>query len=88
MGFASVIGLSNLIPVSLLVYGLASFITGGTTKYYPSLVGALICFACAAIALNVGFAWQNLICAAAVFAVHVIPGLIMLRKNARRGYAQ
>ncbi len=81
------LGLSNIIPVSLMVYALASFTTGGTIKYTPSLIGAIICFICVVIALFVNFAQQYLVCAVAVLAVHIMPGLMMKgyyknRKNA------
>lgn len=87
-GFAGIIGLGNIIPVSLMIYGLASFITGGTIKYYPSLIGSIVCFLCVIVALNVTFEWQNLVCAFAVMCVHVLPGLMMMRdKNKGREYA-
>jgi MFS family permease len=83
-GFAGVIGIANVIPISLMVYGFASFITGGTIKYHPSLIGSIICFLCVIVALNLTFEWQNLVCAFAVLCAHVIPGVMMMTKSKGR----
>jgi hypothetical protein len=82
------LGLQNIIPVILMLYALANFITGGVTRYYPSLVGAIVCFACVVVAFNLSFAYQNLVCAFAVLCTHVIPGLMMKKYYERKGYAQ
>jgi hypothetical protein len=86
--FGPMLGLNNVLPVTMLIYGLANFITGGVTKYYPSLVGSIICFACVIIAFNLSFAYQNLLCAFAVLCTHLIPGLMMRKYYQRKGYAQ
>ncbi len=87
-GFSMMLGLQNIIPVILMLYALANFITGGVTRYYPSLVGAIVCFACVVVAFNLSFAYQNLVCAFAVLCTHVIPGLMMKKYYERKGYAQ
>ncbi len=76
-GLGTVLGVNAIIPVTLMLYALASFITGGTTKYTPSIVGSIICMLFAVAAMFLNFAMQNLVCAAAVLFVHVIPGLMM-----------
>lgn len=88
-GFVALIGINNILPVSLLFYGLASFITGGVSRYYPSLIGSIICFVCVIFAFQTDFVHQNLICAFAVFCVHVIPGLMMNRYyKGKKRYAE
>lgn len=87
-GFVGILGLNNVIPVTLILYALANFITGGVSKFYPSLVGGIICFVCVVVAFNLSFAYQNLVCAFAVLCAHVIPGLMMKKYYAGKGYAQ
>lgn len=86
-GFALPLGIENIIPVSLMLYGLASFITGGVTKYRPSLLGAIICFICVIFAFSLNFAYQNLLMAFAVLCVHVIPGIMMKQHYRKKNYA-
>jgi len=68
-----------LVPLSLLVYGIAALITGGYTKYWPSIIGAVICLACALFSFTKDFPTQHLIAAIAIFFVHVLPGVLMRR---------
>ncbi len=77
--FVPVLGIHNIIPSILMVYALASYITGGVTKYRPSIFGACVCFVCVIFAFGVSFAYQYLVMAVAVMAAHVIPGLMMRR---------
>jgi hypothetical protein len=69
-----------IIPIVIMQYGFASFITGGTTKFYPSLMGAIIAFGFAFAAFNLNIAYQFLCMAAAVLIVHIIPGYLLYRK--------
>jgi len=85
--FLQKLGVTNVIPISLMLYGLASFITGGTTRYYPSLAGGIISFVCVIFAFRLSFAYQHLICAFAVLCVHVIPG-VMMKAYYKKKYAQ
>jgi hypothetical protein len=81
--FTMKIGIDNIIPLTLLMYVFASFVTGGTTKFYPSLIGAILCLVCSILAFNLSFAQQFLCNAAAVLLVHIVPGAIMNRKYKR-----
>jgi len=85
--FVGVIGFSNIIPISLLLYGMGAFITGGVIRFYPSLVGGIICFLCVIVSFNVGLALQSLICAFAVLCAHLIPGILMKKSNKLHTYA-
>lgn len=70
-----------ILPIYILLFGLASFITGGISNFKPSLIGGAICIAFAAIAMLYPFLETQLLLAAcgALFSA-LIPGLIMNRK--------
>ena len=86
--FAAVMGINNIIPVTLLFYSQASFITGCATRYWPSIAGAVICFLCAIFAFSLKYPQQNLVMAFAVLCVHVIPGLMMKPYYRNKMYAK
>lgn len=71
----------SIIPIYILMFGLASFITGGVSKFKPSLIGGVICCVFAAIAMIYPFLKMQFLLAAlgALFSA-LIPGLIMNRK--------
>ncbi len=80
-------GIYIYMPTVLVIYGLASFITGGTTRYYPSLIGAVVCFVCAIFAFHIQDATQFLVHAFAVLCVHIIPGAMMKSYYRKKNYA-
>ena len=77
ISFGMKIGAENVMPLIILMYALASFITGGITKYYPSVFGSLFCAVCAVFAFIFDVQYQFLLCAAAITGTHIIPGLMM-----------
>jgi hypothetical protein len=70
-------GLESYVPVFILLFGFASFITGGVTKFYPSVFGGVVCVICAAVA-NISPVYQCLYGALGILAATVIPGFIMV----------
>ncbi len=81
--FAPKLGMANIIPLTMLMYVFASFVTGGTTRFYPSIIGAILCLVCVIIAFNVTFAEQFLYNGLGVLFVHIMPGIIMDRRYKR-----
>ncbi|MBS1779796.1 MAG: hypothetical protein JST70_10765 [Bacteroidetes bacterium] len=77
MIFGTKLGIDNVMPVIILLYALAAFITGGVTKYYPSIIGAVLCALCSIFAFNSEFTIQFLYCAAAMVFACIVPGLMM-----------
>ncbi len=64
-------------PVILLIFGFAAFVTGGVTRFYPSLVGGIISILIGAAAFNLSLEYQLLAGSAGILAATVIPGLLM-----------
>ena len=64
-------------PVILLIFGFASFVTGGVTRFYPSLVGGIISILIGAAMFNLSLEYQLLAGSAGICAATVIPGLLM-----------
>lgn len=72
---------SSILPFYILLFGLASFITGGVSKFKPSLIGGIICCVIAAIAMIYPvLKIQFLLAALGALFSALIPGLIMNRK--------
>jgi hypothetical protein len=64
-------------PVILLIFGFAAFVTGGVTRFYPSLVGGIISILIGAAMFNLILEYQLLAGSAGILAATVIPGLLM-----------
>ncbi len=63
----------------MLLYGLATFISGGLLNFKPLIFGSLISFACAIVSVFLSDTDQLLIISVAIFASYIVPGH-MLRK--------
>ncbi len=75
------LGIEYTIPITLTLYCLGAFITGLASRFWPSIAGAILCTVCVAWSFyEKDYAAQNLLMAAAVATVHIIPGLIMRNK--------
>src|SRR5215471_1370124 len=60
------IGWINCFPFYILLYGLGSFVSGRILQFRPSVIGGLICWLLALIAVWVPFDYQILFAAAAL----------------------
>jgi hypothetical protein len=64
-------------PVLLLIFGFAAFVTGGVTRFYPSLAGGTVCVIAGAAAFVLPLEYQLLAGSAGILAATVVPGLLM-----------
>lgn len=71
-----------LLPTVLIIFGFASFLTGGITRFRPSLIGGALCIICAGITMVLPLALQFLIGAIAMLFSNVIPGILMNKMQA------
>jgi len=79
---ASVYSIPEL-PVSLfpLLLGLAVFVTGGITKFMPSVICGIAGIICTGISLNTELETRYALAALSSFIVCVIPGYLMKNKH-------
>lgn len=68
---------SFILPTVLLLLGFASFITGGVTRFRPSIIGGALCIICAGVTMVLPLALQFLIGAIAMLIANVVPGILM-----------
>lgn len=64
----------------MILYGMATFISGGLLNFKPLIIGSLFSFACAIVSVFVGYNEQFLCISAAVLFSYIIPGHL-LRKH-------
>lgn len=69
------------IITTALLFGLASFITGGVTKFRPSVIGGAICIVCAAIAIDLPIDIKCLAGAAGMLSACIVPGVLMKKSQ-------
>jgi hypothetical protein len=69
-----------LIPLILLLYGLALFITGITTRFSPLIVGAIFCWAGATFCFYIPANYHMLVIAGAALIGFIIPGHLLNQK--------
>ena len=71
----------QLNPVILLVSAVPAFVSGIMTKYRPLIVGGILFWVFGIICFLVSGPWQYLVGAVAVSCGHLIPGLMLWKKN-------
>lgn len=70
---------SNLyLAVTIMLFGLASFITGGVAKFTPAIAGGLLSIALSAIIPSLDLPMQYLVSAVAIFSCSLVPGITIL----------
>jgi hypothetical protein len=69
-----------LYPCSLALYGMPTFLSGVILRFKPLMVGAIVCWLLAILALAVFWVYQPLLLAIAVIAAWIIPGYLLKRK--------
>lgn len=67
----------NYVTMVLLLFGFASFVTGGVTRFTASIIGGVICVICAGLSFHFSQSTQFLIGALGVFSACVVPGIVM-----------
>ena len=77
--FMSKLGIATY-PMVMVVYGIWLFISGGAMKFKPLILGGIINWAFACIAIYMDFETQIIILAAAVLLGYIIPGHMLRSK--------
>ena len=77
--FMNKLGLATY-PMVMLIYGTWLFISGGALKFRPLIIGGIINWTLAMVALFFFFEQQLIILAVAVLSGYIIPGHMLRRK--------
>jgi hypothetical protein len=64
----------------MILYGIATFISGGLLEFKPLVWGSLVSFACAVISVFLGEIDQLLIISVALLGSYIIPGYLLRAK--------
>lgn len=74
----------------LLLYGIPTFVTGAACKFKPMLVGGIICWVCAILAVFTTIKIDLLLTAFAAVFAWLVPGIILEReyRKAKKGLEQ
>ncbi len=64
-------------PVVMMLYGIWLFVSGGAIRFRPLIIGGVINWILAIVALFVTFDYQLLLISTAVFLGYIIPGHIL-----------
>ncbi len=64
----------------MLLYGVATFVTGGILNFKPLIIGSLFAFACAVVSVFLSEVDQFLIISASLIFSYVIPGHLLRAK--------
>lgn len=72
----------------MILYGIATFISGGLLSFKPLVWGSLVSFACAIISTFLGEVDQLLIISVAIFGSYVIPGHLLRSKFKSQQHVQ
>lgn len=67
----------NTYPVILIIYGNWLFVSGGSIKFIPLVIGGIINWVAGIIAFFVAFDLQLLLLAAAVLLGYILPGYLL-----------
>lgn len=64
-------------PILIMVYGIGLFVSGGTLKFTPLIVGGICCWIISLVATNFEFDVQLLLLSLSVLIGYIIPGHIL-----------
>jgi hypothetical protein len=70
-------GVHNTYFFLMLLYGIATFVSGGLLNFKPLIIGSIVSFFCAAASVYLGEAEQLLIISISLFASYIIPGHLL-----------
>ena len=87
LGFMSKIGPENAYPIILLLYGIATFVSGGALQFKPLMIGGAACGALAVASMFMPFEFQLLALSLAVLVAYIVPGYL-LRSQYKHGRVQ
>ena len=66
-----------IMPMSIVLYGLGTFVSGGALKFKPLMIGGILCWGIALVAYNVEIQYQLPLIALAVIVSYLIPGYML-----------
>jgi hypothetical protein len=75
------LGWFNCFPFFILFYGLGAFVSGKFLQFTPFVVGGIISWCLAAVAVWFSFDYQSLFAAVALLFSHIIPGHLLRRSQ-------
>ena len=64
----------------MILYGIATFVSGGLLNFKPLIIGSLFSFACAIVSVFLGDKEQLLIISVALICSYIIPGHLLRSK--------
>lgn len=80
MGFMFVHGIKPTYFFLMILYGIATFISGGILNFKPLIIGSLFAFLCAGISVFLNEVDQLLIISIALLCSYIIPGHLLRAK--------
>ncbi|MBK9285850.1 MAG: hypothetical protein IPM51_16260 [Sphingobacteriaceae bacterium] len=80
LGFMPFHGIKSTYFILMILYGIATFTTGGILGFKPLIFGSLVSFACAIISVFLSEPDQLLIIAIALIFSYIIPGHLLRNK--------
>jgi hypothetical protein len=80
LGFMSVHGIKATYFFLMILYGIATMVSGGLLNFKPLVIGSIASFACAGISVFLNETDQLLIIAAALLFSYVVPGHLLRNK--------
>ena len=72
---------SNVFPFFIILYGLGTFISGSILKFHPLIIGGIIAWALAILAVYLPYDYQMLAAAAAILFSYIIPAYILQNRR-------
>ena len=66
-----------VLPLILVFYGLATFLSGSILKFTPLMIGGISCWILAFVSTFIAFEYQLILIATAVIAAWLIPGYLL-----------
>jgi hypothetical protein len=80
LAFGNTHGIKSTYFFLMILYGIATFISGGILNFKPLIIGSLFAFACAIVSVFLGEDEQFLCIAASLLFSYVIPGHLLQSK--------
>lgn len=71
----------NVFPFFIMLYGLGTFVSGRFLHFTPLIVGGIIAWALAILAINVPYDYQLLCAAGAIMVSYIIPAYLLRSKQ-------
>ena len=72
---------SDVYPFFMVLYGLGTFVSGSIIKFNPLIIGGIISWILAVIAVYLPYDYQILMGALAIFFSYIIPGHLLRNKK-------